>query len=73
MFDDPDFPATARSLYAHKKPSIGGPITWLRPHVSLFFLSVKKRKTSLGRVIHFFKMMDDFHLNKRFGGTFVYF
>lgn len=34
LYDDPDFPATARSLYAHKKPSLGGPITWLRPHVS---------------------------------------
>ncbi len=44
MFDDPDFPATARSLYAHKKPSIGGPITWLRPHVSLFFLKREKKK-----------------------------
>ncbi len=47
LFDDPDFPTTARSLYTHKKPAnLGGPITWLRPHVLIiqthflnFFLS----------------------------------
>ena len=47
LFDDLDFPASARSLYANsKKPSTSpiGPITWLRPHVIitctvLFFLS----------------------------------
>ena len=36
LFDDPEFPTTARSLYTNKKPAnLGGPITWLRPHVIL--------------------------------------
>ena len=37
LFEDPDFPASARSLYASKKPPVG-PITWLRPHVRQFIL-----------------------------------
>ncbi len=54
LFDDPEFPTTARSLYTNKKPTnLGGPITWLRPHVILnliehFFIFWKnKNKTEI--------------------------
>lgn len=46
LFDDPDFPTTARSLYTNKKPAnLGGPITWLRPHVTHFenFFLIRKK------------------------------
>ncbi|KAK4873941.1 hypothetical protein RN001_013301, partial [Aquatica leii] len=31
LYEDPDFPASPRSLYHHKKPPLN-PIVWMRPH-----------------------------------------
>ncbi|XP_031353644.1 nuclear fragile X mental retardation-interacting protein 2-like [Photinus pyralis] len=36
LFEDPDFPASPRSLYQQKKPPFNS-IVWMRPHVSGLF------------------------------------
>ncbi|ENN74878.1 hypothetical protein YQE_08543, partial [Dendroctonus ponderosae] len=36
LYEDPDFPAAAKSLYHHKKPNLS-PIVWMRPHKRFVF------------------------------------
>ena len=47
LFEDPDFPASSRSLFTHKKPHLA-PMTWQRPHVrSSWLRSIQDRSFNL--------------------------